>query len=95
MDRGESRTSVESHTLNCSEGGIAIATPEPLVHGETLSLELHPDPDRRPVLATGRVIFSRETEDGWIAGVELCWVDGGVMAPEVQGQQAQTMWSFL
>ena len=95
VDRGErERGAVPTTTVNLSEGGLAIVAKSPLRTGGTLSLELKPDPQQRPVLAIGRVAFCREEGGEWVAGLELCWVDGGAFSPDA-AVLPQMNWSFL
>lgn len=56
-------------TINESDGGLRIAVDCALRIGELCTLRLSV-PGGNSRLETGRVVWSRELRDGWIAGVE-------------------------
>ncbi|MSR47616.1 MAG: PilZ domain-containing protein [Planctomycetes bacterium] len=83
-----------AETVDFSNGGIGFIAAEALPIGAALALQLERDTGGPPLSALGRVARCVEQSDGWLAGIELTWVEA--TEPEVGlGMQPEKAWTLL
>jgi len=77
-----------------SRNGLAFVTSSPLVPGASLLLSLERSFGGPPLSALGRVVRCEQDPEGWLAAVELTWIE--CVAPEqALGLQPENAWMLL
>jgi len=63
-------------TRNLSLGGACLVTPEPVVVGAHLVLEIHVESETAPILVLARTLRSRseDEDEGYATGLEFLWL---------------------